>query len=135
MIYADILILLIMAAQVPPAVETCDPALAALFTPLRPELGRYEACTTEAPLEGDAEALEPLDAFGAAGSYSRAALQRLYGGRRVRVRRSWTATADEFIAITRLSPYPDATLTHLIPGTLAIRWHLTRRSANPRAVR
>ena len=117
MIYAQLLILLVVA---------CDPALTALFTPARPELGRYEVCTSDEPLDGDTEALEALDAFGAAGSYDRAALQRLYGGTRVRVRRSWSATADEFVSITRLSPYPDAALTHLFQGTMEIRWRLGR---------
>src|SRR5438093_4655403 len=79
----------------------CDPLLTALFTPPRPQLGRYEVCTTSEPLEaagaqgaaaGEAvriEALEPLDAFGAAGPYNRATLVRLYGGTRVRVARRW----------------------------------------------
>lgn len=105
---------------------TCDSALTALFTPLRPQLGRYEVCTTDRPLEGDADALEALDAFGAAGLYDRAALQQLYGGARVRVQRGWSATPTEFVSTTRLSPYPDASLTHLMPGTMEIRWTLKR---------
>src|SRR5213594_3266209 len=68
----------------------CDPSLAALFTPSRPQLGRYEVCTTSQPIEdtlaegaGDGvpasiEPLEALDAFGTAGPYNRAALARLY---------------------------------------------------------
>src|SRR6185369_12041173 len=32
----------------------CDPLLGALFTPPRPELGRYEVCTTSAELESAA---------------------------------------------------------------------------------
>ena len=120
MIRAAVFIILQIAAALPPAdaVFACAPApaLAALFTPLRPELGRYEACTSDAPLEGEADALEALDAFGAAGPYDRAAVQRLYGGTRIRVQRTWTATADEFVSITRLSPYPDATLTRLNPA-------------------
>jgi len=31
-----------------------------------------------------------------------------------------------FESITRLSPYPDASLTRLLPGTLEIRWTLDR---------
>src|SRR4051812_49824700 len=63
MIYATMLILL----------ASCDPALLALFTPAHPRLGRYEVCASEAPLEpvgggGPVEALEALDAFGAAGT-------------------------------------------------------------------
>jgi hypothetical protein len=103
--------------------------MTALFTPARPQLGRYEVCTTDQPLEGDAEALEALDAFGAFGaaaSYDRAALQRLFGGARVHVQRSWTASAHEFVSTTRLSPYPDASLTRLRPGTMEIRWKLSR---------
>jgi hypothetical protein len=114
-----------VSAAVEPS-YVCDPALTALFTPLRPELGRYEVCTTSDPLDEDAEALEALDAFGAAGSYDRAALQRLYGGLRVRVRRSWAATDAAFVSITRLSPYPNASLTELRPGTMEIRFILTR---------
>ena len=119
MIYANLIVVLALASN-------CDPALTALFTPLRPELGRYEVCTTDEPLEGDAEAVEALDAFGAAGSYDRAKLQRLYGGTRVRVARTWTANATEFVSTTRLSPYPDATLTHLHAGTMEIRFVIRR---------
>jgi hypothetical protein len=114
------------AATVKTSPATCDPALTALFTPARPVLGHYEVCTTEHPLEGDAESLEALDAFGAAGSYDRAALQRLYGGARVRVQRSWTASPHEFVSTTRLSPYPDASLTRLLPGTMEIRFTIRR---------
>ena len=123
MIYA--LTLILLAASRVDAPFACDPRLTALFTPLRPEFGRYEVCTTAAPLEGDAEPLEALDAFGTAGVYDRARLARLYGGVRVRVARSWTAAPDGgFESITRLSPYPDPTLTRLLPGTMEIRWVL-----------
>jgi hypothetical protein len=102
----------------------CDPALTALFTPRHPRLGWYEVCTRSEPLTGETEALEPLEAFGAAGPYDRAALARLYGGTRVQVARSWTASVDRFVSVTRLSPYPDASLTHVLPGTMEIRWTL-----------
>jgi hypothetical protein len=110
---------------------TCDPALTALFTPRHPQLGRYEVCTAAEPLEaltaaGDQiEALEALEAFGAAGPYDRAALARLYGGTRVRVARGWTESAGRFESFTRLSPHPDSSLTHLVPGTMEIRFVLT----------
>jgi len=124
MIYAVTLILLAMGAGPPLA---CDPAFAALFTPLRPHVGRYEVCTSPAPLEdAGAEALEALDAFGASGAYDRAKLARLYGGTRVLVARSWTDTGREFTSVTRVSPYPDPTLTRLIPGTLEIRFVISR---------
>jgi hypothetical protein len=95
-------------------------------------LGRYEVCTTAEPLEAlttasdQIEALEALDAFGAAGPYDRAALARLYGGTRVRVARVWTESAGGFESVTRLSPHPDRSLTHLVPGTMEIRWRLPR---------
>jgi hypothetical protein len=114
----------------------CDPAFTRLFTPPRPLLGRYQVCTTDEPLDrlvagpasttperyGEIEALEALDAFGAAGTYQRSALSRLYGGTRVRVVRGWAAPAGQFESITLLSPYPDASLNRLLPGTMSIRW-------------
>jgi hypothetical protein len=117
----------------------CDPSLTALFTPPHPRLGRYEVCTTSESIEqalaegksaepsGGIEPLEALDAFGTAGPYNRAALARLYGGTRVRVARRWQQRDDQFISETLLSPYPDATLTTLNPGTMVIRWIATRR--------
>ena len=65
---------------------------------------------------------DPLDAFGTSGTYDRSALARLYGGTRVQVARGWNRAGDRFESITRLSPYPDASLTHLLPGTLEIRF-------------
>ena len=116
------------------ALLTCDPALTLMFTPSRPQLGRYEVCTAAGSIEetmaadtrglhyGDIEALEALDAFGAGGPYDRARLARLYGGTRVRVARGWTETTGGFESVTLLSPYPDPTLEHLQPGTMMISW-------------
>jgi hypothetical protein len=114
---------------------TCDPALAALFTPPRPVMGRYEVCTTAAALEsvaaaggaegvhyGTVEAAYALDAFGAAGPYDRSQLARLYGGTRARVVRGWRQDGDRFVSLTLISPYPDVTLTHLHGGTMEIRF-------------
>ena len=132
MIYATpLMILAAIAGQKAPS-YTCDPTLTALFTPPHPQLGQYEVCTTPEPLDaltraGDQiEALEALDAFGAAGPYDRAALARLYGGTRVRVARAWTESDGRFESFTRLSPYPDRSLRHLVPGTMEIRWRLAR---------
>lgn len=123
MIYA--LTLILLATAVVRAAGSCDPTLAALFTPLRPHVGRYEVCTAPEPLGEDSDAVEALDAFGAAGPYDRAKLARLYGGTRARVTHSWARTSGEFVSITRISPYPDAALTRLIPGTLEIRFILS----------
>src|SRR4051812_30000727 len=121
------MILVLLAA----VLASCDPAFAALFTPPHPALGRYEICTTAEPLDrvaadttggrpqyGGSELVDPLDAFGAGGLYSRAALSRLYAGRRVRVARGWIDRGGRFESITLLSPYPDPTLTTLQPGTM-----------------
>jgi hypothetical protein len=127
-----------MIAYLLAAAFSCDPALTSLFTPLRPGLGRYEVCTTadaldrvaaigpDGPKYGQIEMLEPLEAFGAAGPYDRTALARLYTGKRVRVTRGWIERGDRFESVTLLSPYPDATLTRLHPGTMMITWTLPR---------
>jgi hypothetical protein len=118
-------------AQKTPALS-CDPALAALFTPARPQLGRYEVCTTPDALTAVAqpgwsvEAMAPLDAFGAGGSYDRAALARLYGGQRAAVARGWLEEGNRFESITLISPYPDRTFMRLVPGTLMIRHVIIR---------
>jgi hypothetical protein len=126
------------------ALMTCDPALATLFTPGHAQLGRYQVCTTADSIETviaerglarpdtSIEALESLEAFGGAGSYDRSRLARLYGGNRVRVARGWTESDGRFESITLLSPYPDASLTHLNPGTMVIRWTLQRSPQNRR---
>jgi hypothetical protein len=121
--------------------QACDPAWLPLFTPPRPEIGRYEVCTSPRPLDvlkmegssegihfGEAVALEPLDAFGSGGAYNRFGLARLYRGLRVRVVRGWRQERDRFESVTLLSPYPDAALTRLEPGTMTIRFTI-RRSA------
>jgi hypothetical protein len=109
--------------------------LTRLFTPPNPLVGRYEVCTTDEPIDqlrleslrrGEIEALEALDAFSGAGTYKRSALARLYGGTRVRVARGWLASANSVESITLLSPYPDRSLTHLMPGTMAIRLTIER---------
>jgi hypothetical protein len=108
--------------------QTCDPALAALFTPEKPRLGYYQVCTTDEPIESVAErewkidAVDPLDAFGAAGPYDRFAIARLYGGRRARVAHGWHESGGQFESITLISPYPDAALERLMPGTMMIIW-------------
>ncbi len=110
---------------------TCDPRLAQLFTPPRPVWGRYEVCTVAAPpgatvedgfTYAPVERLEALDAFGSGGTYDRARLAQLYGGRRVEVRRGWKRTGSRFESVTYISPYPDASLGALQDGTLIIRW-------------
>ena len=117
----------LLAQPNPLAPATCTPELAARFAPPRPRLGRYEVCTTPAPLASLAgpdwpvEAMVPADAFGAAGSYDRGALARLYRGRLARVARGWQQRDGRFEATTLVSPHPDAGFTQLLEGTLIIR--------------
>jgi hypothetical protein len=126
MIYATVFIIIQSFGSL-----SCDPAYVAAFTPARPELGRYEVCTSPKPVSeliqeaGGAwksQTAAPLDAFGAAGAYDRAALSRLYGGRRVEVARGWIEENGQLVSLTFISPYPDPTLTRLNPGTLVIRF-------------
>ena len=67
------------------------------------------------------QATLPFDAFGEAGTYDRFRLARLYGARRAMVARGPRgrpgAVAESW---TLVSPYPDAQLEHLEPGTLLI---------------
>ena len=106
----------------------CDPELVALWTPRHPQLGRYEVCTTSRALSEIAdpswkvEAMAPLDAFGDAGAFNKAALARLYGGRRPTVAHGWVEENGRFVSITLVSPYPDRQLRTLEPGTLVIRY-------------
>ena len=131
------------------AALTCDPAWAALFTPLHPRLGHYEVCVTANTLPGvmadsslglnygTVERLEALDAFGpssSSGSYDRPRLSRLYNGRRLDVVRGWKQTGDRFESVTLLSPYPNQELTALLPGTMIIRWTLVQSDGTAEAV-
>jgi hypothetical protein len=108
-----------------------------LFTPPHPQLGQYEVFTTAEPLPGAMEAEKkqepeatgwhvessaPLDAFGSAGDYDRAALARLFGGRLASVARGTIQQNGRFVALTLISPYPDPDMRRLNPGTLIIRF-------------
>jgi len=143
MIYGITLILLALSPAQIVALQTdihatCDAAFDALFTPQAPPDGRYEVCVTDEIVRpgpavtelthlAEPERLEPLDAFGTAGSYSRSRLVRLYGGRRVNVQRGWRDRDGRFESVTLLSPYPDPSLTRLHSGTMIIRWISERR--------
>jgi hypothetical protein len=105
-----------------------DSRLVRLFTPLDPQLGRYEVCTAGepvevlAPREWQRRQESPLDALGSAGTYNRSVVRRLYGSGSATVARGWRKQGDTFESITMISPYPDAGLRRLLPGTLVIRF-------------
>jgi hypothetical protein len=134
MIYAIHLIILALSSGLQGGAQNAgDPALAALFTPLRPQWGCYDVWTTAEPIDRSApadlhaaepERLEALDAFAGAGEFDRSRLAALYGGQRATVVRGWRLVADRFESLTLVSPYPDASLTRLNAGTMVIRWSL-----------
>jgi hypothetical protein len=105
----------------------CDPALARLYAPPRPQWGRYEVCVTPETLAAvtdpawPREEMGPLDALGTAGDYDRSAVARLYGAVRPVVARGWIVRNGALEAVTAMSPYPDPPAVHLEPGTLIIR--------------
>lgn len=76
---------------------------------------------------GTADARDPLDAFGTSGPYDRSALSRLYGDRRARVAHGWHRDGRALVSMTYVSPYPNRTLTALVPGTRVIRYVLENR--------
>jgi hypothetical protein len=122
-----------------------SPAHARLFTPRRPAgafevtlldlgieaarravLARVPAGSTGAsPGEPPVLDLDPLQALGATGDYPRTTVARLYTGRKARVVRIPVVAAGRTIAaVTLISPYPDASLSRLVEGTMAIVLHL-----------
>jgi hypothetical protein len=111
----------------------------ALFAPPGPRAGAYRALVTPLDLEtvlkrltADTTLLRPpgawqprmvlpADAFGQTGAYDRWALARLYGARGPRVARGPKAADGRVTESWALiSPYPDATLQRLEPGTLLL---------------
>jgi hypothetical protein len=108
-----------------------------LFIPAHPRLGHYEVFATSGSLTDAVEEEKraepdstgwnveddsPIDAFGSAGDYDRAALSQLFGGRQARVARAVIQENGRVVALTLISPYPEPDLRRLNPGTLIIRF-------------
>jgi hypothetical protein len=114
-------------AQAPPAWREAPPFVR-LFAPAPPRADAYRAyVTTEALDEAlrevgawEARRTAPFDAFGQAGRYDRVKLARAYGARQPLVARGTRTTASGREMWTLISPYPDAELQGLQPGTLLI---------------
>ena len=106
----------------------CGTRFQALFTPSYPRVGRYEVCTSPkrfdevVPAGWPVQQLPPLDALGAAGTYNRNRVARLYGGTLALVARGQIEEGGQLESRTYISPYPDIQLEHLVPGTLIIRF-------------
>jgi hypothetical protein len=122
---------------------TPAPALAKQFTPRHAPAGAYEVVVLEGGIQrareqvleavrsasatvppGEAlalQSLDPLQAFGRAGTYSQTTVARLYTGRKANVVRIPVEQHGRTIAaITLISPYPDPTLSRLEEGTMLI---------------
>jgi len=121
--------------------------LARIFTPLTAPQGAYAVTTTDraianlavalkrcdaAPAEGAWHVIrmEAHEAFGQAGIYDRLRLAQLFGGTRVDVVRGSLAHDGVRDGYTLISPYPDASLTAVNPGTLVIVLHVPRGAAS-----
>jgi hypothetical protein len=132
--------LVVLFTSAPPYGEPA-PELRALLTP-RHARDRYEVFVSDRAIDLVAEQFrregsgwprgawaieraEPLDAFGADGSYERYDLMQLFAGARPRVARGPLVRGGRPIgSVTLLSPYPDAHLRTLNPGTLVILTYL-----------
>ncbi len=120
--------------------------LARIFTPLTAPPGTYTVTTTNraiadlaaalkgcdaAPAEGawQATRMEAHEAFGQAGIYDHLRLAQLFGGTRLNVVRGSLARDGARDGYTLISPYPDASLTAVNPGTLVIVLHVAHGAA------
>ena len=113
-----------------------DAALAGLFTPAHVPAGRYVVHVSEEPIDllivrfrerPDAaagwtiESLEAREAFDGAAPFDRWAVARLYGGQHARVARGVLLDGRRPAAsVTLVSPHPDATLSHMLSGTMIV---------------
>jgi hypothetical protein len=120
-----------------------DLPLAAILLPRHAPRGAYRLAVLERPIEAArAEVMaslapdatldvppgawvvrptDPLEAFGEGGIYDRPRLARLFAGRPAHIARGPVERDGRVVAsVTLISPYPDATLSRLSPGTLAI---------------
>jgi hypothetical protein len=137
------LALAIPDAAAPGGAWRAAPEYLPLFTAENAHRGAYETYTSPLPLDAVLQALasDPAllhppgawtpaavtadDAFGRQGAYNRWALARLYGARRASIARGPRAQDGRVAeSWTLISPYPDASLERLEPGTLLIVLHL-----------
>jgi hypothetical protein len=124
-----------------PALGQADAELTRLFTPVSAPPGRYVVYRSERPiaeLARELKALDPApapgawepsrpeahDAFGQEGSYDRSRLARLFRGQRVTLIRGSLVREGHRTAYTLISPYPDATLSTIVGGTLVIEFNV-----------
>ena len=123
-----------------------DAALTRLFTPPGVPAGTYVVHSSAETIETLTSRLRELDlspapgawqatrpeahgAFGQEGLYDRARLARLFNGKRVTVVRGSLTREGRRLAYTLVSPYPDATLSRIVEGTMVIEFRVP--SLNP----
>jgi len=125
----------------PPSLGQADEALTRRFTPGSVAHGTYVVYRSERPvsdLAAELRAHDPapsqgawkperqdaLDAFDSASRADRFRIAELYVGIHPFVARGSLVRDSRRLAYTLISPYPDATLTRLEPGTLVIVFHV-----------
>ena len=128
----------------PSEVGPPDDTLRLLFTPASFPAGTFSVHRSAEPigrLAGLFKAADPapaegawrvehagvFDAFGAEGPYDKPRLALLFGGASPSVARGSFATATGRLALTLISPYPNASLDSLREGTMVIVTKLPRR--------
>jgi hypothetical protein len=72
-----------------------------------------------------------VEAFDSAAIFDRARLARLYGGRSPRIARGPVVGEDTDYVVLLMSPYPDADLRRLNPGTLIMEVRVAAASPEP----
>jgi hypothetical protein len=134
-----VFVLMATAAAIP--LGTPDAALTRLFTPLAVPVGTYVVYTSTETIDALTERLRALDAspapgawkpsrpeanvaFGQEGRYDRARLARLFNGMRVSVVRGSLVQDGQGVAYTLVSPFPDATLSRIVEGTMVIEFRV-----------
>jgi hypothetical protein len=130
-----------MRSAPPVPLGVADPVLTRLLTPRSVLAGTYEVYGSErsiqtiaadlraedhdpAPGAWNAEHQDTLDAFDGASRAERFRLAELYVGIRPLVARGSLVRDGRHEGYTLISPYPDASMTRLRPGTMVIVFHV-----------
>ena len=130
-----------VTAAGPPSLGQADEALTRRFTPGSVAHGTYVVYQSERPvsdLAAELKAQDPapsqgawkperqyaLEAFDGASRADRFRIAELYVGLHPFVARGSLVRDGRRLAYTLISPYPDATLSRLKPGTLTIVFHI-----------
>jgi hypothetical protein len=137
----QLVVFFLMATAAATPLGTPDPALTRLFTPLAVPHGTYVVYASAETIEALTSRLRALDpspapgawqatrpeahgAFGQEGLYDRTRLARLFNGQRVTVVRGSLMREGRRLAYTLVSPYPDATLSRIVEGTMVIEFRV-----------